>query len=156
MGTIVAENNSENRAIIIDKKINKQNIFKLGDLLQGGTIKKILRGKVVLDVNGNAEALLLKDREGGGESLALRNAITQKLKPVINSATSEREIKRRPLVIRPRRRVPIDNNKNEDDGIPNIEKPQLEFDQDTRFDEINSQNIQDDLNIELSVEKSVE
>lgn len=46
-----------NRAIILDKKTRKQDLYKEGDDLKGANVKEILRGKVILDVQGKEELL---------------------------------------------------------------------------------------------------
>lgn len=45
------------RAVILDKKLHKQELYKIGDMVQGANIKEILRGKVILVVNGKDEFL---------------------------------------------------------------------------------------------------
>lgn len=46
-----------NRAIILDKKTRKQDLYKEGDEIKGASVKEILRGKVILDVEGKEELL---------------------------------------------------------------------------------------------------
>ena len=65
MGTI-SGNEQDARAIISDEVKRKQDIYQVGDSIQGGLIKSIERGKVVLSVNNRDEILTLSDREGGG------------------------------------------------------------------------------------------
>lgn len=65
MGTI-SGNERDARAIISDDAKRVQDIYQVGDSIQGGLIKSIERGKVVLSVNNRDEILTLKDREGGG------------------------------------------------------------------------------------------
>jgi type II secretory pathway component PulC len=65
MGTI-SGSERDARAIISDDKKKQQDIYQIGDSIQGALIKTIERGRVVLLVNGADEELLLKDREGGG------------------------------------------------------------------------------------------
>jgi len=64
MGT-VSGTQRDARAVIIDEQQKKQDIYKIGDSIQGALIKSIQRGKVILRVNGRSEALLIKDRHGG-------------------------------------------------------------------------------------------
>ena len=45
------------RAIILDKSSNKQELYEVGDVIQGALIKEILRGKVILVYNGKDEML---------------------------------------------------------------------------------------------------
>lgn len=65
MGTISGVER-DSRAIIADDLKKQQDIYQVGDSIQGALIKSIERGRVVLNVNGADEELLLKDREGGG------------------------------------------------------------------------------------------
>jgi len=65
MGTVFGKERDA-RAIISDDLKRQQDIYQVGDSVQGAMIKEINRGKVVLVVNGKSEVLTLKDREGGG------------------------------------------------------------------------------------------
>ena len=65
MGTI-SGTERDARAIISDDTRRKQDIYQVGDSIQGAIIKSIDRGKVVLNVNNRDEILTLTDREGGG------------------------------------------------------------------------------------------
>lgn len=65
MGTI-SGNEQDARAIISDDLKKQQDIYQVGDSIQGAVIKAIERGRVILQVNGADEVLNLKDREGGG------------------------------------------------------------------------------------------
>ena len=67
MGTISGSERNA-RAIISDDVKRKQDIYQVGDSVQGAMIKNIERGKVVLTVNGKDEVLTLNDRKGGGEA----------------------------------------------------------------------------------------
>ncbi|GAB4344663.1 MAG: hypothetical protein Kow0089_21340 [Desulfobulbaceae bacterium] len=65
MGTISGAERDA-RAIISDDAKRQQDIYQVGDSIQGALIKSIERGKVVLVVNGRDEVLTLKERKGGG------------------------------------------------------------------------------------------
>ncbi len=65
LGT-VAGSTRDARAIIVDKKENRQEIYQIGDAIQGAYVTAVDRGQVVLEVNGRNEVLTIKDREGGG------------------------------------------------------------------------------------------
>ncbi len=65
MGTVFGVERDA-RAIISDDAKREQDIYQVGDSIQGAMIKAINRGKVILVVNGKNEVLTLKDREGGG------------------------------------------------------------------------------------------
>lgn len=56
MGTING-GKGDDRAIILDKSTNKQQLYESGDAIQGASIKEILRGKVILAYNGKDEML---------------------------------------------------------------------------------------------------
>ncbi|MEE4166336.1 MAG: type II secretion system protein N [Desulfocapsaceae bacterium] len=56
MGTVSGTGDSE-RAVIYDKKDKKQDLFQVGDYIQQAIIKQILRGKVILNLNGKDEML---------------------------------------------------------------------------------------------------
>lgn len=56
MGTVSAAGGGE-RAVIYDKKDKKQDLFQVGDYIQQAIIKQILRGKVILNLNGKDEML---------------------------------------------------------------------------------------------------
>ena len=67
MGTVFGDSKGS-RAIISDEKTRKQDIYAVGDTVQGALIKSVERRRVVLNVNGRDEVLDIKDREGGGVS----------------------------------------------------------------------------------------
>ena len=56
MGTVSGAGDGQ-RAIIYDKKDKKQELFQVGDYIQQAIIKQILRGKVILNLNGKNEML---------------------------------------------------------------------------------------------------
>lgn len=56
LGTITGED-GDMRAVIYDKSKKKQELFSIGDYIQEAEIKKIIRGKVVLNYNGRDEIL---------------------------------------------------------------------------------------------------
>ncbi len=56
MGTVSGVGDGE-RAVIYDKKDKKQDLFQVGDYIQQAIIKQIMRGKVILNLNGRDEML---------------------------------------------------------------------------------------------------
>lgn len=56
MGTISGSEGTH-RAIILDKKNHEQELYEAGDAIQGALVKEILRGKVILALNGKDEIL---------------------------------------------------------------------------------------------------
>lgn len=65
MGTVSGDE-PDARAIIADDLKKQQDIYQVGDTVQGALIRAIERGRVILHVNGVDEELTLADREGGG------------------------------------------------------------------------------------------
>ena len=65
LGTVLGDEHTS-RAIIIEEKQNEQKLYQIGDAVQGAIIESIERGKVVLEVFGAKETLMMKKREGGG------------------------------------------------------------------------------------------
>lgn len=60
MGTITGTDGVE-RAIIYDKKERKQELYQEGDYLQQAAVKEIMRGKVIITLNGRDEILDIAD-----------------------------------------------------------------------------------------------
>lgn len=60
LGTIAGDQQSA-RAIIEEPKQKTQNLYKTGDSIEGAVIKKILRGKVVLRVDGQDKILSMEE-----------------------------------------------------------------------------------------------
>ncbi len=58
LGTIQGSANSQ-RAIIRSTKSDKQDLYSQGDTIEYALIKKIMRGKIILTVNGRDEVLLM-------------------------------------------------------------------------------------------------
>jgi len=56
MGTVSGSEGTR-RAIILEKKSRKQDLYETGDAIQGAFVKEILRGKVILVYNGKDEFL---------------------------------------------------------------------------------------------------
>lgn len=54
------------RAIIVDEKEKKQDLYQVGDAVQGAIITAIERGRVILELNGSKQFLMIKERKGGG------------------------------------------------------------------------------------------
>lgn len=56
VGTI-GDSEGIHRAIILDKKTHKQELYKVEDVIQGARVREILRGKAILVVNGKDQLL---------------------------------------------------------------------------------------------------
>ena len=75
LGTIAGDENSA-RAIIFDRKKKNQDIYRVEDTVQGAVIKQILRGKVVLRVDGRDEVLyMVEDNKPGAHKKTARRDI---------------------------------------------------------------------------------
>jgi len=101
MGT-VSGTKRDARAIIVDEQKKKQDLYKIGDSVQGALIQSIERGKVILQVHGRREVLLLKDRQGGGPGLRRLppEPLMRSLRTRLTGSGEERLVPR----IQPRRR----------------------------------------------------
>jgi len=64
LGTVTGDA-SKAYAVIEETKEKKQDLYRVGDTIQDATIKRILRKKVVLNVNGKDEILELEDGQPG-------------------------------------------------------------------------------------------
>ena len=118
----VSGNDQDARAIIVDQKEKKQDIYQIGDAVQSALITAIERGKVVLEVNGKKQLLLIKDREGGGGgrggngggvsgSVPRSRPSTFVMKPS-RTAFSKKSSKPTPAV-KPHRRISFKQDKDE-------------------------------------------
>jgi len=71
-GTITGRSEND-YAVIEDSQKRKQGLYKMGDTIQEAEIKLVLRKKVVLNVNGKDEILLMEDdktsQTGGGRNV---------------------------------------------------------------------------------------
>jgi len=106
LGTVTG-NDRDARAIIIDNKDRQQDIYQIGDAIQGAFVDSIERGKITLDVNGKKEALLIKDREGGGPGAPPVPASAAQRSPKKN--VEKKETRKAPRV-RPNRRISFRQN----------------------------------------------
>jgi general secretion pathway protein C len=100
MGTIKGSAGTE-RAVILDKKLQKQELYEKGDVIQGAFVKEIARGKVILSYNGRDEILDMS------EAATVRQPVIAQ-PPGINapmatgqSRTPLRVVPRRPAAIAP-------------------------------------------------------
>jgi len=114
LGTVAGDEQTA-RAIIIDNKAKKQDIFQIGDAIQGAFIETIDRGKITLDVDGRNEVLLIKERQGGGpgapelpQDMSLPQDVVEK---------SKRSVRRRSPRLRRNRRI----SRRQDPEKANIE-----------------------------------
>lgn len=99
LGTVVGDE-MDARAIILDEQEKKQDLFRIGDSVQNARIRKIGRGKVILDVNGRTEALTIKERKGGGSS-----SPPATVGRATNQGVRKSAVQKKVPVVRPRRRI---------------------------------------------------
>ena len=91
LGTIAGSEETA-RAIIFDRKKKSQNIYRIEDTVQGAVIKQILRGKVVLRVDGRDEILYMVEdnKPGGKKKTAKRDIRSRRSKPSARETTKEK------------------------------------------------------------------
>lgn len=106
------------RAIIVDEKEKRQDIYQIGDAVQGALITSIERGKVILTVKGKKQLLLLKDREGGGPGGNFVEPSDMGTSNFIPSGSSlPGRIDRPPPAAVPHRRISFRQKNNEDEIV---------------------------------------
>ena len=127
MGTISGTEGTH-RAIILDKKINEQELYETGDAIQGALVKEIMRGKVILALNGKDEILDMSEAAKMRSKYAAKNAaraaqlqragnsvnpapvavapgrqVNRGVRPAVSPRGTPRRIINRPRVVRPSR-----------------------------------------------------
>ena len=65
LGTVVGDE-QDGFAVIEEVGKRKQGLYKVGDSVEGATVRRILRGKVVLRVNDKDEVLTMKEEPASG------------------------------------------------------------------------------------------
>jgi len=109
MGTIDS-GEEQSRAIILNKSDRKQEMYRVGDTVQGATIKEIQRGKVILNVDGRDEMLDMSE----ARQYAQQTAPPTVRRPPIRRSPTPRFVRPgqnrqgqvvAPRVVRPARRV---------------------------------------------------
>jgi hypothetical protein len=103
LGTVVGDENDA-RAIVVDKTANKQDIYRIGDAVQGALIESIGRGRITLDVNGKKESLLIKEREGGGPAAPGGQGVNTAMERRASAATGKKPF------VKPHRRITFQRN----------------------------------------------
>lgn len=122
------------RAIIVDQKDKKQDIYQIGDAVQGALITSIERGKVILEVNGKKQLLVIKDREGGGGRRSSRSEagptgpVFVPKKPTFSRSPSRSVFSKKngtpPPTAVPHRRISFRQDAGEDVESSGIEEPE--------------------------------
>ena len=99
LGTIAGDDESA-RAIILDQRKRNQDIYRVGDSVQGAEIRKILRGKVILRHEDRDEILTMVEgddkprpsaRAGRGDRRASRATDRTRAMPEPGASIEERE-----------------------------------------------------------------
>jgi general secretion pathway protein C len=67
-GTVTLQDAENDYAVIEDKKGRRQQLYRVGDVIQNAVVKGILRKKVVLRVNGKDEVLTMEETLEAGET----------------------------------------------------------------------------------------
>jgi hypothetical protein len=112
MGTIGAGDDNS-RAIILNKKDRKQELYQVGDSVQGALIKEIQRGKVILNREDQDEMLDMSEAANYGPRSARPvsvNPSSVRKRSVVASPDNNQEIETetaevKPRVVRPTRRI---------------------------------------------------
>ena len=121
MGTVNGGEEEIRRAIVLNLKKGKQEILEIGDNIEGGLVKQIQRGQVVLTVNGTDEVMDMSDAAkhrtpasaiAGMEGAASSDPnLTAARRKAVGSMTAQRSralVRKRnvkPRTVRPARRV---------------------------------------------------
>lgn len=104
-GTVVGDG-KESYAFILDRGSRKEEVYYANDYVMGAQILKIMKGRVILDVNGSEEALLMMDESRTLPEMgsAEEKAGAEALKPAAQRPSSQGAAPLR-RVITPRRGV---------------------------------------------------
>ena len=103
-GTVVGEGR-DSYAFILDRGSRKEEVYYANDYVMGAQILKIMKGRVILNVNGSEEALLMVDESrtlpemGSGEDKAGAEA----LKPAEQRPAAQGATQPQRRIITPRR-----------------------------------------------------
>ena len=90
-GTVVGENRNS-YAIILDGNNNKEDLYYLNDFVQGARIVQVLRDRVVIELKGDKEVLLMEEITGTSTTA----------KPEIKKVLTKKRKTRRRLPVRRR------------------------------------------------------
>jgi hypothetical protein len=111
MGTIDGTEQGS-RAIILNKNDRKQELYQVGDTVEGALVKEIQRGKVILSVNGRDEMLDMSEaaqyNQGSPQAVTTPAMVRRKanLRPSRQITSGDgQETVSRPRPVQPSRRV---------------------------------------------------
>lgn len=104
MGTIDTAGD-DGRAIILNKKDRSQELYRVGDMVEGAKVKEIQRGRVILTVDGRNELLDISEARqyAQNRSPVPRRAAALRRRPAVQTEQQVEEAK--PRVVRPLRRI---------------------------------------------------
>lgn len=86
-GTVTGGPPADSYAVIEDKKENRQSLFQVGDVVQQATIKKIMRSKIILTVNGKDQILEVDDSQKPSRMVVGKNLFPEQ-KQLFEAATN--------------------------------------------------------------------
>ncbi len=123
-GTVGGADNSQ-RAIIQDKKNNKQDLYYVGDAIGTAIIKTVSRGEVILTVNGKDEILRMEEAKNAagvpsGNPSSFEKKVTAPPAGVLSSieramaAKKKNKKKYTPSATYPRRRLTFKSTKKQE------------------------------------------
>lgn len=69
MGTVLGPD-QKNRAVILYKKSREQDLYMVGDYIQGALVKDIKRGRILLDIDGSLQTLDMSEASKYGRPTA--------------------------------------------------------------------------------------
>ncbi len=146
----VAGSDKDARAIIIDERQKRQDLYRVGDSVQNAVITQIERGRIVLEHNGQREILVLKERKSGGSSPRSGALVNQPfdipdIEPQVPEARAPVVRPRRRISFRQRQAVPEQEDAQEDEGfdLEEVEEAQFEDGDDEELPEDNFDEEQD-------------
>ncbi len=126
MGTITGPE-GRSRAIILDKKKNKQDIYYQGDVIEGAEVKEILRGKIILNYQERDQVLDMS------EAATMRPVVEADVFPnpptrrvVVPPTTQQQRRRVVPADMQPDDIVPEDQYGYDDNGQENFEEQVIE------------------------------
>ncbi len=105
LGT-VSGSKEDARAIILNEKTRTADIYHIGSELHDAIITRIVRGKVVLQINGREEVLIIKEAEGGRGTQQAVSTPAENPLPVMQTDGSR---SRPAAVVVPQRRISFRN-----------------------------------------------
>jgi type II secretory pathway component PulC len=142
MGTIFGKND-EDRAIILTKKARKQDIYRVGDQIQGALIKEIRRGTIVLNVDGQDEILDMSEagkyapktpaRPVAANFPRRRAAVIPGMEGNEQATTTTSRV--RPRVVRPTRKI-ISSRRRAVENVPASDGEPAEVDEEPDLNDL--------------------